>query len=130
LREKVRDLLSIDGAFADASTEAVVRAIVASGDATGSALYEAVGQHDRDAAEALSGYLVDSLEPGQAIERFPATLSRLMEFALRQEVTRLQSEMRSAEVSRDSALYDELFRKAADAQRCLSELRAQAQSGL
>jgi DNA primase len=130
LREKVRDLLSIDGAFADASTEAVVRAIVASGDATGSALYEAVGLRDREAAEALSGFLVDSLEPGQAVEKFPETLARLMEFALRQEVLRLQSEMRSTEVSRDSALYDELFRKAADAQRRLSELRAQSQSGL
>jgi hypothetical protein len=37
---------------------------------------------------------------------------------------RLQSEMRDAESSRDSALYDELFRRAAEVQRRLSELRS------
>jgi DNA primase len=129
LRGQVRDLLSIEGAFSDSSTEAVVRSIVGVEKATGRALYEAVAAQDRAAAEALSGYLVDALEPAEALERFGETLGRLMEFALRREIVRLQSEMRAVEVSRDSALYDELFRKAADVQRRLSELRASGQPG-
>jgi DNA primase len=127
LRGQVRDLLSIEGAFSDAGTEAVVRAIVAAGDATGRALYEAASNVDRAAADALSQYLVDSLDPVQAVERFGETLSRLTEFALRREVVRLQAEMRAAEVSRDSALYDELFVKAADVQHRLARLRSAGQ---
>jgi DNA primase len=130
LREQVRDLLSIEGAFSDARTEAVVRSIVAAGDATGRALYEAVARQDREAGEALSAYLVDAPERTQAVEMFAETLGRLMEFALKREVVRLQSEMRAVEVSRDSVLYDELFRRAADVQRRLSELRAQSQSSI
>ena len=124
LREQVRDLLSIDGALTDAATEAVVRSIVEAGDATGRALFEAVAARDRAAADALSTYLVDGLDPSEALERFPETLGRLMQFGLRREVLRLQSEMRDAESSRDSALYDELFRRAAEVQRRLSELRS------
>jgi len=117
-------LLSIDGALTDAATETVVRSIVEAGDATGRALFEAVAARDRTAAEALSIYLVDGLDPSEALERFPETLGRLMQFGLRREVLRLQSEMRDAESSRDSALYDELFRRAAEVQRRLSELRS------
>lgn len=127
LRGQVHDLLCIEGAFSDAGTEAVVRAIVAAGQATGRALYEAVSNVDRAAAEALSQYLVDSLEPSQAVERFGETLSRLTEFALKREVVRIQAEMRAAEISRDSALYDELFVKAADAQHRLAQLRSAGQ---
>lgn len=124
LRERVRDLLSIDGALTDASTAAVVHSIVEAGDATGRSLYEAVAGRDRDAADALSPYLVDGLDRSVALESFPETLGRLMQFALQREFMRLQSEMRTAESSRDSALYDELFQRAADVQRRLAELRS------
>jgi DNA primase len=130
LRDKVRDLLSIEGTFSDPETEKVVRSLVAAGTATGRALFEAVAQQDRAAAEALSAYLVGSLEPSEAVERFGETRDRLMEFGLRREIGRLQAEMRAAEGTRDSALYDELFQKAADAQRRLSELRTSGQAGL
>jgi len=124
LREQVRDLLSIDGALTDAATAAVVRSIVEAGDATGRSLYEAVAARDREAADALSTYLVDALDPAVALESFPETLGRLTQFALKREFMRLQSEMVAVESSRDSALYDELFQRAADVQRRLAELRS------
>lgn len=130
LREQVRDLLSIDGALSDEDMASAVRSIVAAGELTGSKLYEAISSQDRQAAEALSTYLVDPLDPAEALERFPETLARLTQFALRREVLRLQAEMHQAESSRDSALYDELFLKAADVQRRLSESRGIDLAGL
>ena len=124
LREQVRGLLTIEGALTDATTEAVVRSILDAGDATGRSLYEAVAARDREAADALSSYLVDGLDPAIALESFAETLGRLMQFALQREFLRLQSEMRTAETSRDSALYDELFQRAADVRRRLQELRS------
>jgi DNA primase len=124
LREQVRDLLSIEGALTDESTASVVRSIVDAGDATGRALYEAVAVRDREAADGLSTYLVDEIDPSAALESFPETLGRLMQFALQREFLSLQSRMREAESSRDSALYDELFQRAAGVQRKLEELRS------
>ena len=129
LREQVRDLLSIDNALSDEDMASLIGFIVAAGLVTGRDLFESVASHDRRAAEVLSTYLVDSIEPSEALERFPETLARLMQFALRREVLRLQAEMHQAESSRDSALYDELFRRAADVQRRLSELRGIDSSG-
>jgi DNA primase len=129
LREQVRDLLSIEGALTDEATASVVRSIVGAGDATGRELYEAVAVHDREAADALSTYLVDGLDPATALESFPGTLGRLTQFALQREFARLQSQMRDAESSRDSALYDELFQRAAEVQRRLEELRREESAG-
>jgi DNA primase len=129
LRAQVRDLLSIEGALTDESTASVVRSIVEAGDATGRALYEAVAARDREAADALSTYLVDGLDPSAALESFPETLGRLTQFALQREFARIQSEMRDAESSRDSGLYDELFQRAAEVQRKLEELRREESAG-
>jgi DNA primase len=126
LREQVRDLLSIEGALTDEATASVVRSIVEAGDATGGELYEAVAVHDREAADALSAFLVGGLDPTVALESFPETLGRLTQFALQREFARLQSRMRDAESSRDSALYDELFQRAAEVQRRLEELREES----
>lgn len=123
LREQVRDLLTIEGALTDVSLGSVVRSIVEAGDATGRALYETVAARDREAGEALSTCLVDGLDPSTAVERFPETLGRLTQFALRREFARLQSQMRDAESSKESELYDELFRKAAEVQRRMADLR-------
>lgn len=130
LRTQVRDLLDIEGAFSEEGIEAAVRAIVEAGDATGSVLVEAIVGVDPAVAAAVSPYLVDAPEPQEAVDRFPETLARMTEFALRRELTRIRSEMRLAETARDSALYDELFRKAADVQRRLSELRTSSASAL
>jgi hypothetical protein len=89
-----------------------------------------VEHEDRAAAEALSAYLVDAVEPTDAMERFESTLGRLMEFALQREFARLEAEMRAVDATRDSASDDELFRKAAEVRRRLQELRASGQSGL
>lgn len=124
LREQVRDLLTLEDAIADPATADVVRCIVEAGDATGQALFEAVARQDRDAAEALSAFVVDGLDPGVAAERFGETIARLTEFGLRREIVRLQADMRVAETSRETERYDELFLKVADMQRRLSEVRA------
>jgi len=129
LRAQVRDLLDIDGSFSDPGTETLVREIVGAGDASGAALFEAVARRDDDAAQRLSAYLVDALEPAAAEARFLEVLDRLMEFALKRELSRLQIEMRSKQSAGDTAGDDELFRKAADVQRRLAQLRASRQTG-
>jgi DNA primase len=129
LRDKVRDLLNIEDAFTSRGSEGLVRAIVASDAVTGHDLYEAVARTDPEAGDAVSALLVDALDPGVAEARFEEVHDRLMEFALKQELMRVQSDMRVKESAGEAASYDELFRKAADVQRRLSQLRASRQSG-
>ncbi len=129
LRKEVRDLLDIEGAFSDAGTENLIRQIVDAGDASGAALFEAVSRCDAEAAQSLSAFLVDALEPAAAEARFSETLDRLTEFALKRELNRLQAEMRAKQSAGDTAGDDELFRKAADVQRRLAQLRATRQTG-
>ncbi len=129
LREKVRDLLSIEGAFTTADSEGLIRAIVGSGTAVGHELYAAVSAADAEAGASVPGLLVDALELGDAEARFEETHDRVMEFALKQLLVSLQADMRTNESAGDSARYDELFQKAADTQRSLAQLRASRQSG-
>jgi DNA primase len=129
LRGQVRDLLAIEGAFSDTGIETLIREIVHAGDASGAALFDAVARRDAEAAQRLSAFLVDSLEPSAAEARFAETLDRLMEFGLKRELSRLQVEMRSRQSAGDTVGDDELFRKAADVQLRLAQLRATRQSG-
>jgi len=129
LREQVRDLLSIEGAFTSAASEGLIRSILAAGEATGHALFEAVARSDQSAGEAVSALLVDALEHAEAVARFPETHGRVMEFALKQELVRVQADMRAKDSAGDSAASDELFRRARDVQRRLDELRASRQTG-
>jgi DNA primase len=129
LRGQVRDLLDIEGAFSDARTERLVRTIVGAGQAAGAALFEAVARDDREAGDMLSAFLVDGLDPVRAEARFDETHDRLMEFALKLELGRLQADMRGKESAGETAVHDELFRKAAEVQRRLAEMRATRQSG-
>jgi hypothetical protein len=68
------------------------------------------------------------LDHSEAVARFPETHDRLMEFALKQELVRVQADMRAKESAGDSAAGDELFRRARDVQRSLDELRATRQT--
>jgi DNA primase len=129
LREKVRDLLDVEGAFASSVSSDLVRAIVDAGPAVGNALYQTVAASDPSMGESVSALLVDAMDAVVAEERFPETHDRLMEFALRQELVRLQADMRAKESAGDTAGYDELFRRAADVQRRLEHVRATRQSG-
>lgn len=124
LREQVRDLLTLGDAFADPVMASVIPCIVEAGSATGQALFEAVARRDRGAAEVLSAFLVDGIEPDLALERFAETIARLTEFALRREIVKLQADMRLAETTRETERYDELFLKVAEIQRRLAEVRA------
>jgi DNA primase len=124
LRQRVRDLLAIDGAVSDPTTAGLVAAVVAAGDVVGKDLYDAVVLEDRAAADALSTFLVDPMPAGDALEKFDETYARMAEFALRHEIVRVQAEMRSADPIKDSGRHDELFRKAAELQHALSQLRA------
>jgi DNA primase len=132
MRDKVRDLLSIEGAFTSPVSADLVRRISDAGSKTGHALYRAVvGSDGSDGSdgEAVSALLVDAMDPAEAEERFAETHDRLMEFALKQELVRVQADMRSKESAGEAASYDELFRRAADVQRRLEHLRATRQSG-
>jgi DNA primase len=129
LREKVRDLLDVEGAFASSISADLVRAIMDAGPAEGNALYQAVVAADPSMSESISALLVDGMDVAVAEERFPETHDRLMEFALRQELVRVQADMRAKESAGDTVVYDELFRRAADVQRRLEHVRATRQSG-
>jgi DNA primase len=129
LRGQVRDLLDMEGAFSDPQTERLVRSIVGAGQAAGAALFEAVARDDREAADVLSAFLVDGLDPVRAEAQFDETHDRLMEFALRAELARLQADMRGKESAGEPDPHDELFRKAAEVQRRLAQMRATRQSG-
>jgi len=122
-------LLSIEGAFTSAASEGLIRSILAAGEATGHALFEAVARSDQSAGEAVSALLVDTLDHAEAVARFPETHGRVMEFALKQELVRVQADMRAKDSAGDSAASDELFRRARDVQRRLDELRASRQTG-
>ena len=64
----------------------------------GLASYSQVGAAQKDeAADALSTFLVDPLATSEALERFPETLARLTQFALRREVLRLQALYRATQ---------------------------------
>ena len=129
LREQVRDLLAMGGAFTDALSEGLIRSIVEAGQATGHALFEAVARSDSAAGETVSALLVDALDVVEAQARFPETHDRVLEFALKSELVSVQADMRSKESAGDSASYDELFQRAADVQRRLAGLRASRQTG-
>jgi DNA primase len=129
LRGRVRDLLSIGSALSDPANAMLAQAVVSSGNLTGKDLFAAVSARDRSAGEALSIYLVEPMEEAEALARFDETLARLTGFALQREIVRLQAEMRNADSVKDSRGYDEMFRKAADLQRKLQELRAGTSDG-
>ena len=129
LRGRVRDLLSIDSALSDPANAMLAGAVVSSGNLTGKDLFAAVSARDRSAGEALSTYLVEPMDEAQALARFDETLARLTGFALQREIVRLQADMRNADSVKDSQGYDEMFRKAADLQRKLEELRAGTSDG-
>ncbi|MDO8964364.1 MAG: DNA primase [Coriobacteriia bacterium] len=124
LREKVRDLLAREGAIADQGLDVLIRAVVSAGELTGKNLYQAVAASAPSVAESLSTYLVETMERAEALDRFEEVRVRLLEFVLRNEVQQLQADMRSTDPVKESGTYDELFRKAADLQRQLAELRA------
>ena len=128
LRLRVRDLLGLENALSDPSTRRLVEAVAGAGAATGRALYDLLATTDRDAAEAVSTFLVEPLEATEAVERYPATSARVKEFALREGIARLQAEMRSAVALKDSKDCDELFLKIAAMQTQLADLRAAGES--
>lgn len=124
LRERVRDLLAIEGALSDPEVARLVEAVVGSGSLDGKDLFAAVSARDRSAGEALTAYTVEPMDEAAALARFDETLARLTGLALQREIVRLQAEMRDETSVKDSASYDEKFRKAAELQRRLQELRS------
>ena len=124
LRPRVRDLLGLENALSDPSTRHVLEAVAGAGAATGRSLYDILAATDRDAADAISTFLVEPLDATEAAERFPATLARVREFALREGIAKLQTQMRSAVALKDSQDCDELFLRIAAMQTQLADLRA------
>jgi DNA primase len=130
LRERVRDLLALEGALSDPAMMRLLDVVIAAGSASGSALYDAVAKVDREAADLLAVYLVDSPSHEWAVERFDETARRLRAFSLKERILRLDSEMRATDPIKDSARYDELFRMVAELQRELSDVQTASAADL
>jgi DNA primase len=124
LRGKLGGLLEMPEPFSESETARMVAAIVASGRVAGKELYGSIVHTDRALADALSAFLVDTLKPDEAVERYPETYARVVEFALKREIVRTQATMRIQDADSDAHGYDVLFRRAADLQQALAELRA------
>ena len=81
VRPRARDLLA-EGAVADETAARLLGLIIEAGTARGDDLYAAVARTDREAAETLSGWLVDAREVEQVEYAFREVEARVKDFAL------------------------------------------------
>ena len=122
LRADAQGVLDAD-LIRDGLLRQVLEYVVASGTAVGTDLYEAVASKDRDAAEALSGLILDG-DPDVGSETIAAdVLSKLKEFALERQIIERKARLRSLEEVKRSAEYDDLFKEIAALQVRLDRLR-------
>ena len=123
VRARARDLLS-EGAVADEAVRRVLGLVLDAGEAVGKELFAAVAASDREAAESLSGWLVDAREVEQVEYAFREVAARIKEFALGRLILTKKEELRALDPKRDAEAYDRLFGEIAEAQRGQQELRA------
>ena len=122
VRPRARDLLS-EGAVADETARRVLELVLDAGDAVDKNLFTAVSARDRDAAELLTGWLVDAREVEQVEYAFREVAARIKEFALGRLILSKNAELRALDPKRDQQAYDRLFGEIAEAQRRQQELR-------
>jgi len=124
LREEVRDLLSLTDALTDPVNARLAGAVVASGDLTGRALFEAVAKLEPDVADELSEWLVDVADRESVLDTFAETVGRIKEFALRRQILRVQANMQAMDPVKDAIAYDDMFRQVAALTKELQALRS------
>ncbi len=123
VRAEARNLLT-EGAVADESARRLIELITDAGGAVGDDLFAAVARADRDAAERLSGWLVDGREVEQVEYAFREVTARVKEFALGRLILVKKAELRELDPKRDSEPYDRLFGEIAELQRAQQALKA------
>lgn len=122
LRPKAQSLLTPD-LLTDPLTRRILDLVLASGNATGSDLHARVFSEDREAAEVLSGLLIEaeSIDEPQFVAT--AVLSKLKELAIERQTIEKKAKMRALDPLKDRDVYDELFREIAGLQVQLECLR-------
>ncbi|MRS11516.1 MAG: DNA primase [Actinobacteria bacterium] len=116
VRERARELLR-EGAVADVGAARLIELIAESGGAVNEGLYSAVARADREAADRLSGWLVDAREVEQVEYAFREVASRVKEFALGRLIFTKNAELRALDPKQDPESYDRLFGEIAELQR-------------
>ena len=123
VRGRARDLL-IEGAVADESAKRLLGAIIDAGTAAGDDLYTAVARSDKEAAELVSGWLVDAREVEQVEYAFREVAVRVKEFALGRLIRSKKTELRELDPKQEPDAYDRLFGEIAELQRAQQALKA------
>lgn len=123
VRARARELLN-EGAVADATARKLLDLVTGAGDAKKDDLYAAVARTDRDAAEQLSGWLVDSRSVDQVEYAFREVAARVKEFALGRLIMSKKAELRALDPKQDPEGYDRLFGEIAELQRAQQALKA------
>jgi DNA primase len=122
VRGEAQKLLA-DGVIADGTVRRVLGLVIEAGDRVGRDLFEAVAGADRDAASALSGWLVDAQGVEQVEYAFREVAARVRDFALGREIRARKAELAALDPERDAERYDALFGEVAELQRAQQALR-------
>jgi DNA primase len=101
----------------------VLGAVIASGDATGAQLVDAVSSSDESAASALSGLALEDEEGEDAAWVAEALETRLKELALERLILEKRAALKDIDPVKDTDRYDELFKEIASLQGDLEEIR-------
>ncbi|GAB4290434.1 MAG: DNA primase [Coriobacteriia bacterium] len=121
-RGKARDLLE-EGLVLGEENIRLLRMVLDAGAATGGALFEAVARTDREAAEMLSAWLMDTPNVEEVEYAVREIAGRLKDFALAREILAKKAQMRGLDPAKDEAAFDDLFKEIAELQRKQQELR-------
>jgi DNA primase len=122
VRPRARDLLT-EGAVADETASRLLGLVLDAGDAVESELFAAVASRDREAAELLTEWLVDSREVEQVEYAFREISARVKDLALGRLIFSKKAELGTLDPKRDGDAYDRLFGEIAELQRAQQALR-------
>jgi hypothetical protein len=122
VRAGARDLLN-EGAVADETAKRLIGAIAEAGTAVGDDLYAAVARTDGEAAELVSGWLVDAREVEPVEYAFREVAARVKEFALGRLIFTKKAGLQAIDAKQDPETFDRLFSEIAELQRSQQALR-------
>ncbi len=122
LREGARGLLESD-LLTDPLAARLLRAVLEAGEVTGSELYGRISSADIEAAEILSGLLIEAENADDAVLVARDVLSKLKEFAVERQIIEKKARMRTLDPVKERDEYDELYRDIAALQVLHDRLR-------
>ena len=124
VRQRARDLLN-EGAVSDDSSQRLLPLLYEAGSAINDELFSFVASRDRDAAELLSGWLVDAPKVEQVEYTFREIVARVRDLALGRTIRSKKAELSTLDPATDEERYDALFGEIAELQRRQQSVRAQ-----